>query len=1006
MTDHRRPASDRSGRQAERIAVDPVLANSVRREVTFEDLPVGMVNIAWSSGGTFLAASGVDSTAVWPKFGGRPQRVPNPRSKEPMGMAWHPSRPALAVAFGDGTVAKWHHDVRAWTFLRQLPHRARGLAWSPDGMLIAVTDDVGGVGIRDAAHGEEICYLRAHSGSARRPCWSRNGQVVVTSGNEGTIIVHDAADLQSVLRLSTASNYVLDIDLSFQEDLLAAGMTDGTVQIWDHSTGGMIQVLEGLAPRVACVRFTRDARFLAAMSGNKAIIWRCQDWEPVAYIGDTGAHGGGQLDFHPSEPLLAVTNEEKHRIDCYRLDYALLDEAAIHSDSRRYVNAKVMLLGDTGVGKSALGLRLSGQPYRPTDSTHGRNVWIFDSEEIDVPGAGTQTREVLLWDMAGQPGYRLVHQLHLNEVALALVIFDARSETNPFSGVKHWVRALAQAKRLEGVAAVPLRTYLIAARADRGGVPVTRERIQAVLTDLGIDKFFETSAKEDWSVEELAQAIRDGIDWESLPTVSSNVLFDSIRQFLLEEKEQDGRLLSTATDLFRTFRRARADMARRDDLRHSFDACIGRAESRDLITRLHFGDLVLLQPELLDSYASAMVQAAKEEPDGLGFIPEEDALEGRFRLAETDRVADRAQEKLLLIATLEELLRHEIALKETTDRGVDIIFPSQFTREQPDAHDVPGKQAVFTFDGPLRNIYARLAVRLSHSTLFKRRAMWHNTASYMATDGGTCGIHLRELEEGRGELALFYDDQAGPVVRAQFETYVLEYLQIRALPGTVTLRRILTCANCGYVLPDDLVRRKLERGAQTARCPDCEVSFIELAAGEPPAPTDSAVAEMNRSADMLRDKSVAAARLHGKIKTNDFDVFLCYNSRDRGYVTGIGERLKDRGLLPWLDTWEIPPGSRWVQELQAQLGSVKSAAVFIGPQGPGPWQELEVETLLRQFVKRKRPIIPVILAGRQGTPRLPGFLKLWHSVDMRNPEPDPFEQLIWGITGCKPSGTA
>ena len=104
------------------------------------------------------------------------------------------------------------------------------------------------------------------------------------------------------------------------------------------------------------------------------------------------------------------------------------------SDSSRYVNAKVILLGDTGVGKSGLGLVLSGQPYQPTDSTHGRNVWTLDAQEVETPTGGTQTREILLWDLAGQPGYRLIHQLHLGEVAVALLVFDSRSETDPFAG--------------------------------------------------------------------------------------------------------------------------------------------------------------------------------------------------------------------------------------------------------------------------------------------------------------------------------------------------------------------------------------------------------------------------------------------------------------------------------------------------------------------------------------------------------------------------------------------
>jgi hypothetical protein len=27
---------------------------------------------------------------------------------------------------------------------------------------------------------------------------------------------------------------------------------------------------------------------------------------------------------------------------------------------------------------------------------------------------------------------------------------------------------------------------------------------------------------------------------------------------------------------------------------------------------------------------------------------------------------------------------------------------------------------------------------------------------------------------------------------------------------------------------------------------------------------------------------------------------------------------------------------------------------------------------------------------------------MWRVVDMRQPDPDPFEQLIWGITGERP----
>jgi hypothetical protein len=73
----------------------------------------------------------------------------------------------------------------------------------------------------------------------------------------------------------------------------------------------------------------------------------------------------------------------------------------------------------------------------------------------------------------------------------------------------------------------------------------------------------------------------------------------------------------------------------------------------------------------------------------------------------------------------------------------------------------------------------------------------------------------------------------------------------------------------------------------------------------------------------------------------------------------------------------------------------------VGQKGPGPWQELEVESLLVQLAKRKCPVIPVVLEGRAGQPQLPSFLNVLHIVDMRQPDPDPFQQLVWGITGEK-----
>src|SRR5204863_1451718 len=227
------------------------------------------------------------------------------------------------------------------------------------------------------------------------------------------------------------------------------------------------------------------------------------------------------LAFHPTLPLLASVvsrgaNPSARAIRLWQFDADVLlgqrSDTAIH-----YVNAKVVLVGDTGVGKSGLSLVLNGQPFEATDSTPGRHVWTFDSEETSIGPNRRQTRETLLWDLAGQPGYRIIHQLHLNEVAVALVVFDARSETDPLAGVRHWERALRLAQQRQGASAVPMKKFLVSARNDRGGVSIGEVRLQAILNEFGFDGFFKTSAKEGWAIQELRTAIEQAIDWKTLP---------------------------------------------------------------------------------------------------------------------------------------------------------------------------------------------------------------------------------------------------------------------------------------------------------------------------------------------------------------------------------------------------------------------------------------------------------------------------------------------------------
>src|SRR5262249_40394024 len=137
----------------------------------------------------------------------------------------------------------------------------------------------------------------------------------------------------------------------------------------------------------------------------------------------------------------------------------------------------------------------------------------------------------------------------------------------------------------------PLKKFLVAARIDRGGKSASPERIESLVRELGFDGYFVTSAKEEKGITELAEAIKQTIDCSALPKVTSNDLFQQIKAFLISEK-QAGRLLSTAEDLYRTFLKSDGAPPETADLRAQFETCIGRVESRDLIRRLSFGNLV------------------------------------------------------------------------------------------------------------------------------------------------------------------------------------------------------------------------------------------------------------------------------------------------------------------------------------------------------------------------------------------------------------------------------
>jgi WD40 repeat protein/class 3 adenylate cyclase len=796
--------------------------------------------------------------------------------------AFDPQGQMLATGGDDKQLRLWKVPSGESLSSIEHPETVCGIAFAPSGQLLASACADRKVRLWDPASMRPHRIFKGHEDNVVDVAFNADGDVLASSSYDKTVRLWETASGKLLHSLAGHGHATSGLAFAPAGNLLVSSSYDRTAKLWAASSGQLIRTLEGHTDFLTDLSLSADQRLLATRScgtDGSIGIWRTDTWDCIVHItGAATSNWPPGIAFHPSLPLLASVgsgldtpeNERDCLIHIWNLDFdALLGNVA--EPSTRYVNAKVVLVGDTGVGKSGLSLVLNNQPFEATESTPGRRVWTFNSRDAKIDDNVTQTRETLLWDLAGQPGYRVIHQLHLHEVAIALVVFDARSETDPLAGVRHWERALRLAQQRHGTSGIPMKKFLVSARNDRGGVSIGEERLKAILKEFDFDGYFKTSAKEGWEIAELRAAIEQGIPWERLPEVLSSQLFADIKAYLLEVKKT-GRLLAPVSEIYDEFARQHPETAASvANLRSQFDTCIGRLEARDLIRRLTFGGYVLLQPELLDAYASAMVNTAKEEPDGLGSIAEEIALAGRFFVPTDQKVADPLQEQLLLHATVEELVIHDLALRESADDGRYLVFPSQFNRDYEDAPDPKGKAVAITFDGPVQSLYATLAVRLGHSGLFStgRTEMWRNAAIFDARAGGKCGLFLHEFAEARGRLILFFpDEHASPETRFHFEEYVLAHTKRRALDQTAELVRFFVCPQCGDPVPDNYVKRLREKGAMAFDCP-CG-GTVPLTEPRERIRFASQVAAMDRTADRRRDFDAFVVSARGETSTKSF----------------------------------------------------------------------------------------------------------------------------------------
>jgi CheY-like chemotaxis protein len=128
----------------------------------------------------------------------------------------------------------------------------------------------------------------------------------------------------------------------------------------------------------------------------------------------------------------------------------------------------------------------------------------------------------------------------------------------------------------------------------------------------------------------------------------------------------------------------------------------------------------------------------------------------------------------------------------------------------------------------------------------------------------------------------------------------------------------------------------------------------------------------------------ATAAGRDREKQENYDAFLSYSSQDKGLVTEIARRLQRHGLSVWLDAWQLRPTHLWGLAVEKALRISRVVIVCIGSEGPGLWNDAEINAI-RSRPRFNRVLTAIVLLPGCPTPSaLATFVKAELLFDLRS----------------------
>ena len=156
------------------------------------------------------------------------------------------------------------------------------------------------------------------------------------------------------------------------------------------------------------------------------------------------------------------------------------------------LNFKIIIIGDSGVGKSCLSLRATKNVFESVYSpTIGFEFMTFFIKVDEKP------IKLQIWDTCGQEVYRSLISSFYNNSSLAILVYSIDNEDS-FNNLEYWLNEL----RTKGNPDINI--FLIGNKADlEEKRKITKEAAQEFSDNNKIKLFLETSAKTGFNAQNI-----------------------------------------------------------------------------------------------------------------------------------------------------------------------------------------------------------------------------------------------------------------------------------------------------------------------------------------------------------------------------------------------------------------------------------------------------------------------------------------------------------------------